>query len=174
MRRHDRWRRCSKSVEGWKFAPKGPTLLTIACLLLFAQLMCVCMIGSSHNGVEKIDNIPFYLLEHKKGMQDKMMLLFALTLWCSAFFILAWIMKVNDLKTLINYFTTKEAEGSRLQFWSLYKKVCVLVELVPWVPYGLQYVQQKGTCFLMKTHCAYQPSPARTGGLFKLLISISH
>lgn len=157
-----------------KICPKGPTLLTIACLLLFAQLMCVCMIGSSHNWVEKIDNIPFYLLEHKKGMQDKMMLLFALTLWCSAFFILAWIMKVNDLKTLINYFTTKEAEGSRLQFWSLYKKVCVLVELVPWVPYGLQYVQQKGTCFLMKTRCAYQPSPARTGGLFKLLISISH
>lgn len=138
--------------------------------LMLAQLMCVCTIGSSHNRGEKINNIPFYLLEH---MQDEMMLLFPLTLW-SAFFILAWIMKVNDLKRLINYFTTKEAEGSRLQFWSLYKKVCVLVELVPWVPYGWQYVQQKGTCFLMKTRCAYQPSPARTGGLFKLLLSISH
>lgn len=139
-----------------------------------ALTACVRMIGRSHNWVEKIDNIPFYVLEQKEGMQGEMMLLFVLTLWCPAFLILAWIMEVNDLKTLINYFTTKEAEGSRLQFWSLYKKVCVLVELIPWVPYGLQYVQQKGTCFLMKTHCTYQPFPARTGRLLKLLISVSH
>lgn len=43
--------------------------------------VCVCVHDrKSPNWAEKINNISFYLLEHKKGMQDKMMLLFPLTL----------------------------------------------------------------------------------------------
>lgn len=70
MRHDDRQRGCNRSVEGREFAPEGPTLLIIACLLLTCSALTasVCTIGTFHNCVEKIDNIPFYVLEQKKGM----------------------------------------------------------------------------------------------------------
>lgn len=74
------------------------------------------MVGRLHNRVGKIDNVPFHVLEQGKGMQGEVMLLFALTILCPALLLSDRVIKANDLRRLINYFTTKEAEGSRLQF----------------------------------------------------------
>lgn len=74
------------------------------------------MVGRLHNWVGKIDNVPFHVLEREKGTQGEVMLLFALTIPCPALLLSDRVIKANDLRRLINYFTTKEAEGSRLQF----------------------------------------------------------